>query len=234
MKIGLMQPYFFPYIGYWQLINAVDKFVVYDNIQYTKKGWINRNNYLLNDKKAVFSINIKNDSDYMNVNERYISPEYKRERIVSMFQNAYYKAPMKETVLPLIDEIIRFPADNLFDYIYNSLIKTCDYLNIKTDILVSSGINIDHSLRSEQKVIAVCKELQGDIYINSIGGMALYSKANFANENIGLKFIKSKPIEYKQFNNEFAAWLSIIDVMLFNSKEQIKQMLDEYDLLEES
>jgi hypothetical protein len=231
MKLGIMQPYFLPYIGYWQLINAVDVFVVYDNIQYTKKGWFNRNRYLLNGKDALFSINIKNDSDYLNVNQRFLSTEYKRNKLIAMFQNAYCKAPMKKEIFPMIEGIINYQGNNLFDYIYNSITKICEYLNIKTQIIVSSTINIDHSLKSEQKVIAICKELQADTYINSIGGIELYSRNNFAKENIALKFIKSKPISYKQFDNEFVQWLSILDIIMFNSAEEINTMLGKYEIL---
>ena len=231
MKIGIMQPYFLPYIGYWQLINVVDIFVIYNNIQYTKKGWFNRNRYLLNGKDALFSINLKNDSDFLNVNQRFLSPEYKRGKLIETFQNAYYKAPMKKNIFPFIEKIINCPSNNLFDYIYNSITEICEYLKIKTKIVISSTINIDHSLKSEQKVIAICKELQAGTYINSMGGMELYSKESFAKENINLNFIKSKPVFYKQFDNEFVEWLSILDVMMFNSVKEITKIMDNYELL---
>lgn len=230
MKLGIMQPYFLPYIGYWQLINAVDVFVVYDNTQYTKKGWFNRNRYLLNGKDAKFSINIKNDSDFLNVNLRLLSPEYKRKKLIATLKNAYHRAPMKKEAFPVIERIINSPNDNLFNYIYNSITEICEYLNINTKTVVASTINVDHSLKSEQKVIAICKELQTDVYINPIGGMKLYSKENFSKENIELKFIKSKQIIYQQFDNKFIESLSILDVMMFNSAEKINGMLDKYEL----
>jgi len=231
MKVGIMQPYFLPYIGYWQLINAVDVFVVYDNVQYTKKGWFNKNRYLLNGKDALFSINIQNDSDYLNVNQRYLSPEYKRNKLIAKLRNAYHRAPMEKETFPIIEKIINCPHDNLFDYIFNSIKEIYEYLNIKTKIIISSTININHSLKSEQKIIALCKELQADSYINTIGGIALYSKECFENENIELRFIKSKPITYQQFDNEFVEWLSILDVMMFNPLEEINKMVNYYELL---
>ena len=231
MKLGIMQPYFFPYIGYWQLINAVEVFVIYDNIQYTKRGWFNRNRYLLNGKDVLFSINLKDDSDFLNVKQRFLSHVYKRKKLIGMFQNAYCKAPMKKEIFPVIERIINCPSDNLFDYIYKSITEICEYLKIETKIVISSTIDIDHSLKSEQKVIAICKELQADTYINLIGGMELYSKYNFIKKNIELKFIKSKPIFYKQFDNSFVPNLSILDVMMFNSIEEIGKMLREYELL---
>ena len=231
MKTGIMQPYFLPYIGYWQLINAVDVFVVYDNIKYTKKGWFNRNRYLLNGKSATFSVNLKNDSDCLNVNQRFLSPEYNRNKLLSSFINAYHDAPLKREVYPVIERIINCPFDSLFDYIYNSIKEICEYLKIPTTIIISSSINIDHSLKSEQKVIAICKELQTDTYVNSIGGINLYSTEKFKMKNIELKFIKSKPVYYKQFNENFVEFLSILDVMMFNSADEIKKMLAEYELL---
>jgi len=231
MKVGIMQPYFLPYIGYWQLIKSVDLFVVYDNIQYTKKGWFNRNRYLLNGKDATFSVYLKKDSDLLNVNKRFLSSEFCRKKLIASFQNAYSGAPFKSEILPMVGKIINCPCDNLFDYIYNSIKEICQYLKIQTTIVTSSTINIDHSLKSEQKVIAICKELQADTYINSISGIKLYSKQKFALENIELKFIKSKPTSYTQFNDKFVEWLSVLDVMMFNSQKEIDKMLDEYELL---
>lgn len=231
MRLGIMQPYFLPYIGYWQLINSVDVFVIYDNIQYTKKGWINRNRYLLNGKAALFSLNLKNDSDFLNVNQRFLSHQYKRNKLINMFNSAYHRAPMKKEIFPFIEKIIYCPCENLFEYIYCSIKDICEYLKIRTKIVLSSDINIDHSLKSEEKVIAICKNIQVNTYINLIGGMELYSKNSFEKENVNLKFIKSKPISYLQFNNTFVEWLSILDVMMFNSKKEITKMLGEYDLL---
>jgi len=231
MKIGIMQPYFFPYIGYWQLINTVDVFVVYDNIQYTKKGWFNRNRYLLNGKDNLFSINLINDSDFLNVNERFISPEFKRKKLLAIFENAYIKAPMINEIFPFICEIINFQEVNLFKYIYNSIINICKLLNINTKIIISSSIDIDHSLTAENKVISICKKLSANTYINSIGGIELYTKEMFKENNLELKFIKPELIDYKQFNNIFIPNLSIIDVMMFNSIENIKLMLNRYELI---
>lgn len=231
MKLAIMQPYFLPYIGYWQLINAVDTFVIYDNIKYTKRGWFNRNRYLLNGKDALFSINIKNDSDNKNVGERFLASDYNRAKLIAKFQNAYSNAPMKNEIVPLLSEIINCQDENLFSYIYNSVVKICEYLEIKTKIIISSSVNIDHSLKSENKVLAICNTLGASVYINSIGGIELYSKEKFREQGVELKFIKPKSVEYKQFPNVFVPNLSIIDVMMFNSKETIKLFLEEYDLL---
>lgn len=231
MKTAIMQPYFLPYIGYWQLINAVDVFVIYDNIQYTKKGWFNRNRFLQNGKATLFSIPLKKDSDYLNVNRRSISPEFDKNKLINQFQNAYHNTPYKYEILPLIKEIIIYENDNLFEYIYNSIKQICNSLDIKTKIIISSSIDIDHNLKSAEKVKAICSKLETEVYINPIGGESLYNKEDFLKSGIDLKFIKTKPIVYEQFNNTFVENLSIVDIMMFNPSKQIRNMLEAYELI---
>lgn len=231
MKIAIMQPYFLPYIGYWQLINAVDIFVVYDNIKYTKRGWINRNRYLLNGKSALFSLNLKNDSDFLNINQRYLSNEYKRSKLIAKLKHTYNDAPMAQVFFPKIEKIINHADDNLFDYIYNSIIAICKILNIETKIITSSTVNINHSLKSEEKVISICKAMKASTYINPIGGIELYSKERFEKNKIDLKFIRPGLIHYKQYENCFIEGLSVLDVMMFNSSCEIIDMLNKYELI---
>lgn len=232
MTLAIMQPYLFPYIGYWQLLNTVDTFVIYDNIQFSKKGWFHRNNILLNGKKTLFSIPLKKDSDSLDVVERYISDGAEKEinKIIRQVENAYKKAPYFVDVFPLIKEIFQNAERNLFKYIYNSVIQICEYLEINTNIVISSTINIDHSLKSQDKVIALNKALNATKYINPIGGIELYEYEIFQNENIELAFLNSNVPEYNQFEKEFIPYLSIIDIMMFNRREDIKKMLLEYKL----
>jgi hypothetical protein len=231
MKLAIMQPYFLPYIGYFQLINAVDTFVVYDNVQYQKKSWINRNRYLLNRKDHIFSLVLKNDSTFLNINERYLSNVFDRNKLISQLSNAYRKAPYFGETMGVFREIVNFDKINLAEYIHHSIISICTHIGITTTIMRSSIINVDHSLKSENKVIAICQALDTKTYINAIGGVNLYSKESFADKAIELKFIKSKPIEYKQFDNEFVPWLSIMDVLMFNSIDKVRLFLQEYELL---
>ncbi|HEU4965994.1 MAG TPA: WbqC family protein [Candidatus Saccharimonadales bacterium] len=233
MKLAVMQPYFLPYIGYWQLISSVDTFVVYDNIQYTKKGWFNRNRILENGHDRLFTIPIKKDSDYLDVHKRFLSAGAHREneRTLRIIQANYKKAPHFTDAYPLIEQCFLCPNENLFDYIYNSIRTICNYLDITTPIVVSSTVPIDHTLKAEQKVLAICKAMNADVYINAIGGMELYNKQEFASQGVALQFIKSRPVEYAQFGNPFVPWLSIIDIVMFNSKDAVRGMLGEYDLL---
>tara|TARA_R110002049_G_scaffold82349_2_gene209554 strand:+ start:513 stop:1214 length:702 start_codon:yes stop_codon:yes gene_type:complete len=233
MKVGIMQPYLFPYIGYFQLIKHVDKFVIYDNIEYTKKGWINRNRILFNNKDEYFTVPLKKDSDYLAINERSLAENRTKalQKIVNRLEATYRKAPYFEVVFPLIKSIFLNEEYNLFNYLKASLTSVLDYLEIRTELVVASEIPIDHNLKSQDKVIAICKGLGATEYINPIGGTSLYSKETFSDIGLRLYFLKSEMIEYPQLENEFIPWLSIIDVMMFNSKETINEYLTRYDLI---
>jgi len=226
MRVAIMQPYFFPYIGYFQLISAVDKFIIYDNIQYTKKGWINRNRMLQNGKDVMFSLPLKKDSDYLDVVEREISSDFKRVKLLNQIKGAYHRAPYFAQVFPLIKEIVENEDNNLFRYLQSSIMKACEYMGIETEIVVSSDIKVNHELKNQDKVIALCEAVDADIYVNAIGGKELYSQEDFRDKGINLKFIQSKSLEYHQFDKEFVPWLSIIDVMMFNSIDVTKECLN--------
>ena len=228
-----MQPYFFPYIGYFQLINSVDEFVIYDNIQYTKKGWINRNRILLNGKDTLFTVPLKKDSDFLDVVHREISKDWIKDRVkvLNQIKSSYKKAPFFNDVFPLVEKCIINEESNLFKFIYDSLSYINDFLGIKTKIIISSSIDMNHELKSKDKVIEICKKLNSDNYINSIGGMELDDKEEFKKSGIELKFIKSNQIVYEQFSDNFIPWLSIIDVMMFNSKDKLNEYLKNYTLI---
>ena len=227
MKIGIMQPYFLPYIGYWQLIAAVDAFVVYDNIKYTKKGWINRNRFLRNGVEDIFSLPLRKDSDFLDVNQRFLADSFDREDFLNRFREAYRKAPEFSLVMPLLEGIIRSPASNLFDYIFASIQSVSEFLGIRTPLVVSSSIDCDHSLKAAERVQAICKALGAETYVNPFGGVELYSKEDFARNGIDLKFLKALPFEYSQGGSPFVPWLSIVDVLMFNKKETACEIIGE-------
>ncbi len=225
-----MQPYFFPYIGYFQLINSVDEFVIYDNIEFTKKGWINRNRILVNGTDAMISLPVKKDSDYLHVRDRFLADtwEVERKKMLNRIVESYRKAPHFKDCHELIEKCINCEERNLFKFIFHSIQTVIQYLNIDTKLLISSSIPIDHQLKSSEKVIAICNERAADVYINSIGGLELYDKEHFKRNNLKLQFQRSNQILYTQFNNDFIPWLSIIDVLMFNHKEEISLILDNY------
>lgn len=221
VRLAIMQPYFFPYIGYFQLIAAVDLFIVYDNIKYTKKGWINRNRMLQNGKDAMFSLPLKSDSDSLDVCERELATDFNRDKLLGQFKGAYKRAPYFEQTFPLIEQIVRYGDTNLFHFLHHAIVKTCEHLGITTEIRISSDIAIDHDLKNQDKVLALCGAVDAKTYVNAIGGMELYSKETFRENGVDLKFIQSKPFEYPQLGDTFVPWLSIVDVMMFNSLESI-------------
>jgi hypothetical protein len=222
MKLAIMQPYFLPYIGYFQLIAAVDVFVVYDNIKYTKKGWINRNRMLSNGAAATFSLPLRSDSDLLDVRDRELSADFDRRRLLNRFEGAYRNAPQFAPTFELVKRIVNDDHTNLFDYILHSLIELCAYLQIETEIRVSSTVDIDHTLRGQDKVLALCKALGATEYLNASGGTELYSVQQFAANGIELGFLRSSPVEYAQGGAEFIPWLSMIDVLMFNPPETVR------------
>jgi len=134
--------------------------------------------------------------------------------------------------LPLLEQIVCFKDHNLFRFIHHSIVCVCRYLGIHTEIRVSSDIAVDHELKSQDKVIALCRALGADTYINAIGGSDLYEKEVFNACDIELKFIKSKPFEYAQFGKDFVPWLSIADVLMFNSLDAIREGISSnYELI---
>ena len=220
-----MQPYFFPYIGYFHLMHAVDVFVVYDNIQYTKKGWINRNRYLRDGKDSLFSIPLRKASDYCNVDQRELSEQFDRRKLLHQVQAAYRKAPFFGEAMELFHASIRYRETNLFRFIKHSLLRLRDHASIETEIVDSSNVRIDHSLRGQQKVLAICEALGATTYVNAIGGTDLYERHAFAARGMQLQFIKSSRQPYQQFDHEFVEWLSILDVLMFNSRETVRNFI---------
>lgn len=229
MKLGIMQPYFLPYIGYFQLIKAVDKYVIYDDVNFIKGGWINRNRILLNGSAFMINVPMQGASSFKKINE--VQVGVNKERVLLTIEQAYRKAPFYSEVKQLILDIIEFETPNLALYITNSIIKISTYLKIDTEFLFASEINKNNELKAQDKVIAICKTLNAKEYYNAIGGMELYNKIDFFNQSIELKFLNPKLNSYQQFENEFISGLSILDVLMFNSVEDINVMLDNYELI---
>ena len=232
MRLAIMQPYFLPYVGYFQLIAAVDVFILYDNIKYTKKGWINRNRMLLNGSDTMFSLPLKKDSDSLDVAQRELASDFDRKKLLNQFKGAYAHAPYFAKTWPLLESIVNCEDSNLFRYIYRAIIDICKHLDIKTKIYISSEIAIDHSLKAQNKVLSMCQAMDADTYINAVGGTQLYDRDVFRRHGVELKFIRSRPFEYLQFGAPFVPWLSIVDVMMFNVQERIDVAIREgYELL---
>ena len=232
MKVAVMQPYFFPYLGYWQMLNAVDKFVILDDVNYIKRGYINSNSILINGMPHKFTIPLDKPSQNKLINETKLNfPNEQKADFLKMIQLSYKKAPQFSTVYPMIEQIIYSDIFDLTDFIADSFLLVKNYLGIKTDILISSKIHKNNNLRAESRIIEINKQLHSNTYINAIGGQQLYNADDFSKEGIVLKFIKMNPVIYKQYNNEFVPNLSFIDVLMFNDINNIKRMLQEYILI---
>jgi WbqC-like protein family len=233
MKVGIMQPYLFPYIGYFQLIHAVDAFVIHDDVQYIKGGWINRNRIQINDKDYLFTFSLKKDSSLDNINLRFFSDQFQKEKLhfFKIIQNSYNKAPFYRDVYDLLQTIFSCQEDNISIFIANSLQLICNYLKILTPFYISSELKKDNNLRNQDRVINICRALNAKTYINPIGGIKLYTKEVFKKHAISLFFLRSKKFFYKTDKKVFIPDLSIIDIMMFNSKEKIVKMLDLYTLI---
>lgn len=233
MKLAIMQPYIFPYIGYFQLINAVDQFVVHDDVQWIKGGWINRNRILVQGKPHYIALPMQDGSHLLKINERAFSIDIKRqkEKILRQIEGAYRKAPCFDTVMRVVSDCFAYQEQNASAFIVNSLRICCDFLGIQTPFVLSSGLDKRNDLRGQDRIIEINLVLGASHYINPIGGIELYGEAQFAANDLRLSFIKARNIRYEQFGiGEFVPFLSIIDVMMFNTQEQIAQLLSQYDL----
>lgn len=234
MKLAIMQPYLFPYIGYFQLLNWADTFVIYDDVQFIKRGWINRNNLLISNKKNLFCLSVKHDSQFLNICDRVFDvSKYEREKIklLKSIHQSYHKAPFFEEVFDIVKDIFECKSTSIVDFVEFSLKEIMKYLDISTTIVRSSTLDFDKQLKSQDRILSICRLLGTDHYVNPIGGRELYSKDKFKTNNIDISFIKTSDIQYKQFTDEFVPFLSIIDVMMFNSKKEISELLGDYKLV---
>lgn len=229
MTVGIMQPYFLPYIGYFQLINAVDKYVIYDDVQFIKGGWINRNNILLNGERHLVNLLLSGASSNKNINE--IEVQSNQTKIIKVIESAYKKAPFFEEVFSMFLKIIEYEKRELGQFLGNSIAELCKYMFIDTELIFSSTIKKDNTLKAQEKVLQICEILGATKYYNAIGGQELYNKKDFKQQKIELQFLDTQITAYPQFKNEFVSHLSILDVLMFNSVEEVKTFLDNYKLI---
>lgn len=235
MKIGIMQPYFFPYLGYWQLMCAVDKYVVYDDVNFIKGGRINRNNILINGKAQQINLILREPSPNKMINEISVNTDDRiKKKLIKTIEMAYHKAPFFDDAMGCVESVIMQAEQSLPQYLYNSFLILGEYLGINTEIIMSSSLSKNNSLKGYKKVISICELLEGDEYYNSLTGVPLYSpyRNEFEAAGIELSFPVMNEVIYKQFkDDEFIPNLSIIDVMMFNSQLECKQLLKEYHLI---
>lgn len=232
MKLAIMQPYFFPYIGYWQLIHTADRFVIYDDVTYIKGGWINRNRILINSAPTYFTVSLYQSSSYKRICDIALQPSPMwRKKLVKMIETTYRKAPCFAEVFPVVESVIRHEADNLSDYLVYQLQTLSAYMGITTEFVVTSRCYENNDLSGQERILDICKRSGASTYINPQGGQALYDRVTFKRCGLDLKFLIPSAIEYKHFGSIHIPWLSIIDVMMFNTKSRLRTLLNKYELV---
>lgn len=232
IKIAVMQPYLFPYLPYFQLIRSVDKFVLYDDVNYIKKGWVNRNALLGRNGVTRFTLPVSGASQNkkileieINWNEKWIA------KFKTTLRQAYGKAPFFDSVYPEIENILSLGNSNLSEFVAASLQSICKIMGIDTEIITSSSSFDNAMLKGQERILDICKKMEADTYINAINGREIYCSEHFKSKNVRLRFLRPRKIEYRQHTNTFIENLSILDVLMFNSPDTTARLLDQYDLI---
>ena len=232
MKIAVMQPYFFPYLGYWQLINAVDLFIVYDDVNYIKGGWVNRNRILINGGPSFITVPLKQSSPNKKICDLVLLPSARwRAKILKTIENAYRRAPFFHQVYPIFSEIIQFRTDSLSDFLIHQLKTISGFIGIDTPFETASLCCQNNHLSGQDRIIDICKGKKATTYINAIGGKHLYSFSAFKKLNMNLCFIKMKSSPYKQRSSGFVPNLSVLDTLMEIGPFETLRYLERYELI---
>jgi hypothetical protein len=226
MRLAIRQPYFFPYIGYFQLIKTVDTFVVYDDVNYIKQGWIARNRILCNGEESLFVLPVRGASSFKRINE--LDVVHNADKMLKTIRQCYSKAPYFMDVYAIVEQVLRSPERNLAIFLYEQLRIICAHLQMSTSFVLSSDIPTPPGLSGQDRVFDLCSRFDTTVYVNASGGRSLYSKKDFAARGIDLRFIETDEIRYRQFGERFVPRLSILDVLMFNSLERMEGLLERY------
>jgi len=231
---AMMQPYLFPYLGYFQLIARSDVFVLGDDLQYTKGSWINRNRVLVNGQPKLVTFPLRKGGQLEPINQRWLCDDFPREaqKLMKTLALAYSRAPYQAEVIALIRQILTHPERNLARFTEHSIRCICAYLQITTPIRNGSELGLPARMDKQERVISIAKKLGAELYINPIGGMALYCPSQFRSHGLSLRFLRMDDIRYRQFNQPFVPSLSIIDVLMFNSPKDTRALLQRFSLIE--
>ena len=230
-----MQPYFFPYIGYFQLISASNIFVLHDDVQYITGGWVNRNRILLNGQDRMITLPVQKASHVLPIKARnYVSSNQGFKHIINQVKQAYGKAPCFDQVFPMVEELLTYEDRNVARFNENLIRRVCDFVGIGTSILTSSGLDKDDSLTGQDRVLEICRRVGATAYTNPIGGTKLYQQEAFQSSGITLRFLAAQDEPYRQHDDTWVPFLSVIDVLMFNSVEEVQRLLTRYRLLSQS
>ncbi len=254
MKLAIMQPYFFPYIGYFQAIKAVDEYMLYDNLYFSKGASMYRNKYVNHiGRTCFFMVPLKEKSSFKKISDVEVldNGKWRKKMLLDFYMN-YKRAKYFDDVYPILEKVINYPTNKLSELNYQSIKSVCDYLKINTKITTDTSLfndleekllveDVDETVfpnvklknweRKVVRILEICRMKHSNAYVNAIGGMSLYSKEDFSANGIDLNFVKTKDISYKQFGNDFVPNMSIIDILMFNSVEEVHNLLDQYELI---
>lgn len=227
MKLAIMQPYLFPYIGYFQLMAAVDKFVFYDDVNFIKNGWINRNRLFLAGDVRYITIPLTSASSFLKINQIVVqSSDVWRKKISESIRHSYSKAPYFPSINNIICDVLSSGENKISNLAKNSVIAIADYLGLKTRFVMSSALYKNENLNGVARVLDICHEEKANQYYNLPGGKDLYDEKLFKLNGMDLCFIRPELKGYRQFSTDFHPGLSIIDVLMFNDRDIVREMLN--------
>ena len=231
MKVAIMQPYLFPYVGYWQLIGAADTFVILDDVNFIRRGWINRNRILQNGSEILFTLPVKNASQNRLISETSFTDDPKAyAKLLRMFAQAYAKAPFAGEMNEIAGKCLNFENRDVTALVKNQLETVTDYLGIKKDFLKASELRPADHRHAQEGILELCRITGADCYINPIGGTSLYEKEAFAKAGIELYFLHTDFEEAEKLTGGRRADLSVIDLIANCSKDTLRKLLGCYNL----
>ena len=232
MKLAIMQPYFFPYIGYFSLLEAADLFVIFDTVQFQRKSWMTRNKIItVKGESTYIKLPVKKAPLNTLINQVLINHEIDWKTTLFNQLLVYKKAPFYTKTMDIVGNILNTDTNKLIDLNKNSLLQIANYLKLDCEISVFSemGLTVKEVNNADEWALNISKALNAGEYINSPGGVSFFNKQKYKDHEIALRFIKNNLKRYKQYHLDFVPGLSIIDVMMFNSVEEIHKMLGDYE-----
>ncbi len=219
MKLAVMQPYFAPYIGYFQLMMSVDRFVLLDDVNFINRGWINRNRILVGGREHLFTLPLQGASQNRLIRQISLCPDVPwRARLLKTIEQSYRRAPFFQETLPLVRDILLCEEAELSAYLHASLMRFAGWLDIPAQIVPSSSVYEDTGRRGAQRILQICELERAHTYVNPPGGKALYRAEDFDAVGVRLRFLKPRLDPYPQGGATFTPGLSIIDVLMWNGR----------------
>lgn len=230
MRLAVMQPYFFPYVGYFQLTQAVDRFVFLEDVNFIKKGWIHRNRILMGGEPHPFTVPLQNVSQNRLISEISICQDQTGLQDTSRtLTHAYPRSKYLEKVLGMIETA--WLSETINEAAQRSIRLVLEYLGLPGDFHLSSTYP-KGDLRGQFRILDLCLKHGAQTYINPSGGIELYDPQVFLDKGITLRFLKPHLKPYPQFRAEsFVPGLSIIDLLLNVGPEEARDYLTEYSFL---